>query len=91
MTVSRIHATKETGPRWKIDKTIPLALVAATAVQLFGFIYWAGRLSMRFENLEEVKERQEEKIESLSRTTLNIERSLGKIESKMELVLERYK
>lgn len=82
--------THEKLPTWRIDKSIPLALVTTMILQLFGFIYWAGRLSVRFENLEQMKMEQEEKIASLSRMTLNIERSLNKIEDKMEIIASNW-
>jgi hypothetical protein len=38
--------------KWKVDKTVPLALVLMVAAQTGGFVWWAAQISARVDYLE---------------------------------------
>jgi hypothetical protein len=38
--------------KWKVDRSVPLALIFATIVQTGGFVWWAASLSARVDFLE---------------------------------------
>ncbi len=76
----------EPSDHWRIDRKVPLALIAALMVQTLSLVWWAAHLDGRVQVLEshdagnllmiERLARVEEKLTSLHEDLLRIERNM---------------
>jgi hypothetical protein len=48
------HEVRTYEGEWHLDKRVPIALITTLCIQMGLFIWWAGRLSERVDNLERI-------------------------------------
>lgn len=82
----------EPSKHWVLDKRVPLALILTLIVQTGGIVWWASGISSRVTSLEErliTAADQPGRIIKLETQIDNLTRLMGRIEDKLDRVLDK--
>jgi len=77
--------------KWQIDKRIPIVVVFIVLTQTMTFAYYSGRLVGKIEALESNTARHAKAIELLQGANLEMQKTLIKIEDKVDALTSRSK
>lgn len=78
--------------RWHLDKRVPIALIVTLIIQTGGAIWWASSIASRVSSLEErviTAADQPGRIIKLETQIDNLTRLMGRIEDKLDKVLDK--
>lgn len=73
---------------WTLDKRIPIAVVGALLLQLFGFLWWTAKLDSRVERLEVDQAAVSRKVNDGERDARGINDRLIRLEEKTQSILD---
>jgi Tfp pilus assembly protein PilO len=79
--------TTEPAPNWRLDRRVPVALIAALVLQTGMALVWAGETHARFENLERQVTAQaalNDRTVRLEEKLLALRASMDRIEAKLD-------
>lgn len=83
---------KETGQGWRLDKHIPLALIATIIVQTAAIVWWASGIDIRVDHLEQKQMEQNVIPERITRVETEINSMRGdlkRIDNKLDRLIEK--
>jgi HAMP domain-containing protein len=72
---------------WRFDRTLPVAVFVALAVQAAGALLWAGRAEARMDDLKQQLDRQQPVAERLARLVEQVggaRAAIDRIEAKLD-------
>ena len=86
------EADRSLGSEWHLDKRVPIALIATIVMQTMAAVWWAATMQSRIEALEKMlaaSATTESRLVRLEQVTLTQSRTMDRIESKLDRVIER--
>ena len=81
---------EDIGSGWHLDKRVPIAIIAAIAIQSAGFVWWMAKLDARVAALEEARSAstgQEGRIIRLETRLDDITDTLKNMDAKLDRLL----
>ena len=96
MTNQHVPDDEHTPMRWRLVKDVPIALVAALLIQAGGLVWWAQGVAKDVTDHEKrlsvlESQRISERMAALESQMLDARSSLGRIENKLDRVIEARK
>lgn len=89
------ETTDRRGEHWTVDRRIPLALVAAIAIQTAGAVWWAASIDQRLASVEIATSASVTLADRVTRVEVDftsskteVSRRLDRIEAKIDRILE---
>ncbi len=75
------------GERWRLDRSVSVAILVALGVQAAGALLWAGRAEARMDDLKQQLDRQQpvaERLARLEEQALSTRAAIDRIEAKLD-------
>lgn len=80
--------TELTERKWKVDKTVPLAIIITLGLQTIGAVWWAATLSARVEVLEKNQVTGERAVR-IEEQVIRLREDLGDIKVDLKRLLQK--
>jgi hypothetical protein len=80
--------TEPAQPKWKVDRTVPLAVIVTMALQTVGAVWWAATLSARVNQLE-TNQVSSERTGRIEEQVIRLREDLGDIKTDLKALLRK--